>query len=111
MERDITFEVNNQGIMRLIQETHDGPVDVIVFNAPIDGVRGVRHGDVISPGDMVMLMNYYRHQKEHGAQIFEPEPSIINDVRALLKMIRFDQLPEPARSLAERVKERVKQEV
>lgn len=32
------------------------------------------------------------------------EPAQINDVRALLKMLRMDVLPEPARSLAEKLK-------
>lgn len=34
-------------------------------------------------------------------------PETINDMRALLKMIRFDQLPEPARSLAEKLSRRM----
>lgn len=107
MTQRITYEVNNQGTMTIEQEKHDGPVDVIVWDAPVDGCRGVRHGDVINPGDMVMLMNYYHYQKEHGAPIFGPEPSIINDMRALLKMLRMDVLPEPARSLAERLRREI----
>jgi hypothetical protein len=108
----MTFEVNNQGIMEIEQAEHDGAVDVIVWDSPVKNeqgidTRGVRHGDVISAGDMVMLMNYYHYQKEHGAPIFECESSTINDMRAFLKMIRFDQLPEPARSLAESLKSRL----
>jgi hypothetical protein len=98
--------------MEIEQAEHDGAVDVIVWESPVKdeqgiNTRGVRHGYAISAGDMVMLMNYYRYQKEHGAPIFECETSTINDVRALLKMLRFDQLPEPARSLAENLKGRL----
>ena len=107
MSQRISYEVNNQGTMTIEQERHDGPVDVIVWDAPVNGCRGVRHGDVINPGDMVMLMNYYHYQKEHGAPIFGLDVSVINDIRALLQMIRIDVLPEPVRSLAENLKRKI----
>jgi hypothetical protein len=35
------------------------------------------------------------------------EPSRMNDIKALLKMIRTDILPEPARSLAEKLRREI----
>lgn len=35
------------------------------------------------------------------------EPATMNDMRALLKMLRLDTLPEPARSLAEELKRKI----
>jgi hypothetical protein len=34
-------------------------------------------------------------------------PETVNDVRALLKMLRMDVLPEPTRSLAESLKRKI----
>jgi hypothetical protein len=113
MGNQISFEVNNDGTLTFEQEQHDGAVNAIVWGAPIkneQGVntRGVRHGYEISPGDMVLLFDHYAQCRSNGAPIVnEYEPRTINDMRALLKMIRFDQLPEPARSLAERLRREV----
>ena len=38
--------------------------------------------------------------------INDNQPKDINDVKALLKMLRFDVLPEPVRSLAESLNRR-----
>lgn len=64
-----SFEVNNHGQMTAEQLEHDGSITVTVSH--IEG--GYREYDsefTISPGDFVMLMNYYRYQKEHGNPIF-----------------------------------------
>ncbi len=71
----ISFEVNNNGKLTFEQSVHDGSVDVITWDRhqDFDGdvIRcTVRHGEVVSAGDMVMLMNYYRHQKKNGLPIF-----------------------------------------
>ena len=61
----ITFDVNNNGIMAIEQSKHDGNVTLAVAS----GVETLKVTE-ISAGDMVMLMNYYRYQKEHNEPIF-----------------------------------------
>jgi hypothetical protein len=61
----ISVEVNNGKILSLSQEKHDGSILL----------RSGRVGEVgsewvISAGDFVMLMNYYRYQKAAGLEIF-----------------------------------------
>lgn len=70
MHQTISFDVNNGGTLTFVQEEHDGHVEAVTWDPEKDGVRGVRYGDIISAGDMVMLLNYYRYQKEHGKPIF-----------------------------------------
>lgn len=53
---DFTFLVNNGGVLRMFQEQTDGPV--LVYREP-DGEQFM-----IYPGDMVMLLNYYRACKD-----------------------------------------------
>ena len=49
----ISVDVNNGGIMTLVQEKHDGD---ITLSSPSSECR-------ISAGELVMLMNYYRNCK------------------------------------------------
>ena len=49
----ISVDVNNGGIMTLVQDKHDGS---ITLSSPGSEYR-------ISPGELVMLMNYYRNCK------------------------------------------------
>ena len=70
MYQMISFNVNNGGTLTFTQEEHDEQVEAITWDHAKDGSRSVRFGDVISAGDMVMLLNYYRYQKEHGNPIF-----------------------------------------
>jgi hypothetical protein len=113
MSNRISFEVNNNGLMTFEQEQHDGHVDAIVWDVIAQdesGVirRGVRHGYEISAGDMVLLFDHYAQCRNTGAPIVnEYEPRTINDMRALLKMLRTDVLPEPARSLAEKLRREI----
>jgi hypothetical protein len=74
MSNRISFEVNNGGTLTFEQEQHDGHVDAIVWEAAHKdengiNVRGVRHGYEISPGDMVLLFDYYAQQREKGEPI------------------------------------------
>lgn len=64
MCQQISFDVNNGRIMALNQMEHDGNVHVGTYSEN-DGKEFI-----ISPGDFVMLMNYYRWQKENGLPIF-----------------------------------------
>jgi hypothetical protein len=113
MSNRISFEVNNNGLMTFEQEQHDGHVDAIVWDIVAqdeNGVirRGVRHGYKISAGDMVLLFDHYDQCKRTGSPIVnEYEPRTINDMRALIKMLRPDALPEPARSLAEKLQREI----
>lgn len=56
----LTYNVNNGGILELIQNEHDGAVTI----------SGSNHSgsEVISSGDMVMLINFYRYVKNHDIQ-------------------------------------------
>lgn len=61
------FEVNNGRKIKLEQAEHDGAVFVTVWEAPdADGNRGCDDDYTISPGDFVMMLNWYRHQKRTG---------------------------------------------
>lgn len=61
----ISFDINNGQKIALEQAKHDGGVVVtktcgkVVSDATF----------TISPGDMVMLLNYYRQQKEKGLEV------------------------------------------
>ena len=49
----ISVDINNRGIMTIVQERHDGN---ITLSSPHDEYT-------ITPGELVMLMNYYRNCK------------------------------------------------
>ncbi len=51
----LTFNVNNGEKLELSQSEHDGTVYINKFNK-------------VSPGDMVMLINYYRYVKRENIQ-------------------------------------------
>lgn len=62
----ISFDVNNQRTMTLVQRQHDGQT-LIIIEGP-DGTHESIDDDeaFISPGDFVMLINYYRTcKREH----------------------------------------------
>lgn len=61
------FEVNNGRKIILVQSKPDGPVNVSTWGAS----SGDREGScedwyTITPGDFVMMLNWYRHQKRTG---------------------------------------------
>ena len=66
---DATFEVNNDRRIRVSQREIDGPVAVRILSAPDDVYRCRRHIESeyeITPGDFVMMLNWYRYQKAQG---------------------------------------------
>lgn len=62
----ISVNVNNQREIRLEQAEHDDCIHVTVWSAERNGIREVEEEYMISPGDMVMLLNWYKYQKENG---------------------------------------------
>lgn len=65
MNNCITFLTNNNGTMLLKQENVDGPVCVHTFHGFYD-FDGTENDVIISAGDMVMLINYYRYIKDNN---------------------------------------------
>lgn len=63
----IEMEINNGRTMQFAQQDYDGTILLTTYNTK-SGL--VDHEEDISPGDMVMLFNYYRHQKDKGLPIF-----------------------------------------
>jgi hypothetical protein len=61
----IELRINNQRIMLLKQPEEYG--DILVEAGSASEVDDVF---TISNGDFLMLINYYRHQKENGLEIF-----------------------------------------
>lgn len=58
----MTFKVNNGRTIEVFQARDDGPVYVTRYDS-----KGEKEsGDIISPGDFVMMLNWYRYQKENG---------------------------------------------
>jgi co-chaperonin GroES (HSP10) len=64
MNQQISFNVNNDGVLALNQQEHDEPVTVGTY-----WENGESREFTVSAGDFVMLMNYYRYQKENGKPI------------------------------------------
>ena len=67
----LTFDVNNGQTLVLVQERHDGEIRGVAYKGRDylpENVSGEPF--TISPGDMVMLLNYYRYQKSNGQEIF-----------------------------------------
>lgn len=61
------FEVTNGRKIELEQAEHDGAVSVTIWEAPdADGNCGCDYEYTISPGDFVMMLNWYHHQKRTG---------------------------------------------
>jgi len=63
----IEMEINNNRTMQLAQQGRDQNIPLTTYNSESGEVDGEEE---ISPGDMVMLLNYYRFQKENGNVIF-----------------------------------------
>ena len=63
---NIEFNVNNQRKIQLEQSKRDGDVTVTVWSAEHNGIREVENEYKINPGDFVMILNWYRYQKENG---------------------------------------------
>ncbi len=67
----ISFEINNQRKLKLIQRQHDGNT-LIVIEEP-DGTTEISDDEeaFISPGDFVMLINHYRNCKRENKPIVD----------------------------------------
>lgn len=65
----ISFEVNNQRTLELIQREHDGKTLIVVKDRSGDHEPIQDEEAFIDPGDFVMLINYYRHCKRTGKEI------------------------------------------
>lgn len=69
MANTISFDVNNQRKMKLIQRQHDGVTLIMVENAGGGSECNIPDNEAfISAGDFVMLVNYYRFVKRHDIQ-------------------------------------------
>ncbi|MBR3742290.1 MAG: hypothetical protein IKN04_17850 [Clostridia bacterium] len=62
MKRIFTFAVNNGGTLSMTQTEDNGPVQIESTNQPSSAPAE------ISAGDMVMLINLYRHIKRNNIQ-------------------------------------------
>lgn len=63
----IEMEINNGRTMQLAQQGRDKNITLTTYNTESGLVDFEKE---ITPGDMVMLINYYRFQKENGNEIF-----------------------------------------
>jgi len=63
----LTYNINNGGNLQLIQRGHDGKV-LILDSTRFDDCDRPIEELIINPGEMVMLINYFRHVKEHDIQ-------------------------------------------
>lgn len=59
------FKVNNGRTIEVFQAREDGPIYVTTYNS-----KGEKESseiiEIISPEDIVMMLNWYRYQKENG---------------------------------------------
>ena len=62
----VSVNINNERKIQLEQAAHDDCIHVTVWSAERNGIREVEEEYTISPGDMVMLLNWYKCQKENG---------------------------------------------
>ena len=61
------FQVNNGRKIKLEQVKPDGQVIVTTWGAPNDdGITDCENEYTITPGDFVMMLNWYQHQKRAG---------------------------------------------
>jgi len=65
----ITFEVNNGRKLRLIQRKHDGDTEIVTFDAHGEQENSNGEATVISPGEFVLLVDYFRQCKREGKDI------------------------------------------
>ena len=65
----ISFEVNNKRKLTLVQDEHDGDTRIVTIGA--DGRPEDPDGwaTVISPGEFVLLIDYFRNCKRESGDI------------------------------------------
>lgn len=66
----LSFDVNNQQVMKLTQRDHDGKVLICVSDKSGLPDPVPEKEAWITPGDFVMLINYFRSCKRAGKEIF-----------------------------------------
>lgn len=59
------FRINNGRHMQVSQAKPDGPVKVETYEPAVDKMKKDQSIE-INPGDFVMMVNWYRYQKENG---------------------------------------------
>lgn len=64
MTNTLVFKTNNNGLLNVVQNEHDGVVHVNRF----DKTEGYTNLYNISAGDFVMLLNLYQHIKNNDIQ-------------------------------------------
>ena len=64
MTNSLSFKVNNNGILKLVQNEIDGTVHV----NRLEKGNGYKNIINISAGDMVMLINMYKYIKENDIE-------------------------------------------
>ena len=65
----ITFEVNNGRKLQLIQRKRDGDTEIVTFDAHGEQENPNGEATVISPGEFVLLVDYFRQRKREGKEI------------------------------------------
>lgn len=63
MFQTISFTVNNGRRLELVQRDHDYDIHIRKYHGKIK-----EYGNIISAGDMVMLLNLYRYIKDNDIQ-------------------------------------------
>lgn len=65
MKNTISFNINNGNTLEITQREHDGKVLISYSDKDIENPDSLAF---ISPGDFVMLINYYRYIKRNDYQ-------------------------------------------
>lgn len=61
----LSFEINNQRILKLAKRRHDGAAHIVIENQNGEH-EPISDGEAtIAPGDFVQLINYYRYIKSN----------------------------------------------
>lgn len=63
----INMKINNGRMMQLAQQAVDGEITLTTYDITSGLVDSER---IISPADMVTLINYYRYQTDKGLPVF-----------------------------------------
>ena len=61
----LSYNVNNNNTMKLVQHEHDGSVSIIKEDSKGNRENILDAEAFISTGDMIMLVNYYRYIKRN----------------------------------------------
>lgn len=64
MKNSLVFKTNNNGLLNVVQNEHDGIVHINRFEKS----EGYKNLFNIPAGDFVMLLNLYQHIKENDIQ-------------------------------------------